>query len=119
MHNAPVELTARVLVVDDDAPARQLVRKYLVSRGAVVFEAENPYFALGRLTDADIDFGAGTLVSPNPARVTYEGNETTGQSVSITGGGKKIVFDGGVRTTILPAGSGSGTPAVAGEQVAP
>lgn len=45
----------RVLVVDDDAPARQLVRKYLASRGAVVFEAENPYFALGRLTDADID----------------------------------------------------------------
>jgi diguanylate cyclase (GGDEF)-like protein/PAS domain S-box-containing protein len=44
-----------VLVVDDDTPARQLVRKYLVSRGAVVFEAENPYFALGRLTDADID----------------------------------------------------------------
>jgi diguanylate cyclase (GGDEF)-like protein/PAS domain S-box-containing protein len=49
------ELSARVLVVDDDTPARQLVRKYLVSRGAVVFEAENPYFALGRLTDADID----------------------------------------------------------------
>jgi diguanylate cyclase (GGDEF)-like protein/PAS domain S-box-containing protein len=49
------ELTARVLVVDDDAPARQLVRKYLASRGAVVFEAENPYFALGRLADADID----------------------------------------------------------------
>ena len=44
-----------MLVVDDDTPARQLVRKYLVSRGAVVFEAENPYFALGRLTDADID----------------------------------------------------------------
>ena len=56
MQNVPVpELNARVLVVDDDAPARQLVRKYLVSRGAVVFEAENPYFALGRLTDADID----------------------------------------------------------------
>jgi diguanylate cyclase (GGDEF)-like protein/PAS domain S-box-containing protein len=56
MHVSPCqELSARVLVVDDDTPARQLVRKYLVSRGAVVFEAENPYFALGRLTDADID----------------------------------------------------------------
>ena len=57
MHVSPScsELRARVLVVDDDTPARQLVRKYLVSRGAVVFEAENPYFALGRLTDADID----------------------------------------------------------------
>jgi diguanylate cyclase (GGDEF)-like protein/PAS domain S-box-containing protein len=52
---SPQELSVRVLVVDDDTPARQLVRKYLVSRGAVVFEAENPYFALGRLTDADID----------------------------------------------------------------
>jgi diguanylate cyclase (GGDEF)-like protein/PAS domain S-box-containing protein len=56
MHVSPCqELGVRVLVVDDDTPARQLVRKYLVSRGAVVFEAENPYFALGRLTDADID----------------------------------------------------------------
>jgi diguanylate cyclase (GGDEF)-like protein/PAS domain S-box-containing protein len=55
MQTPSQELTARVLVVDDDAPARQLVRKYLVSRGAVVFEAENPYFALGRLADADID----------------------------------------------------------------
>ena len=56
MPNSPIsELNARVLVVDDDTPARQLVRKYLASRGAVVFEAENPYFALGRLTDADIE----------------------------------------------------------------
>src|SRR5574339_435987 len=56
MHVSPCpELSARVLVVDDDTPARQLVRKYLAARGAVVFEAENPYFALGRLTDADID----------------------------------------------------------------
>jgi diguanylate cyclase (GGDEF)-like protein/PAS domain S-box-containing protein len=56
MHASPCqELSVRVLVVDDDTPARQLVRKYLVSRGATVFEAENPYFALGRLTDADID----------------------------------------------------------------
>ena len=49
------QLNARVLVVDDDASARQLVRKYLGSRGASVFEAENAYFALGRLTDAEID----------------------------------------------------------------
>jgi CheY-like chemotaxis protein len=48
-------MTARVLVVDDDAPSRQLVRKYLVSRGGTVFEAENAYFALGRLTEAEID----------------------------------------------------------------
>src|SRR5438046_2807994 len=34
------QFDARVLVVDDDAPARQLVRKYLASRGATVFEAE-------------------------------------------------------------------------------
>ncbi|MGQ0562796.1 MAG: response regulator, partial [Gemmatimonadota bacterium] len=49
------QLDARVLVVDDDAPARQLVRKYLASRGATVFEAENAYYALGRLTDAEVD----------------------------------------------------------------
>ena len=56
MHVSPLpELCARVLVVDDDTQARQLVRKHLVARGAIVFEAENPYFALGRLTDTDID----------------------------------------------------------------
>jgi diguanylate cyclase (GGDEF)-like protein/PAS domain S-box-containing protein len=56
MHLSPSqELCVRVLVVDDDTAARQLVRKYLVSRGSIVFEAENPYFALGRLTEADID----------------------------------------------------------------
>lgn len=49
------EINARVLIVDDDAPARQLVRKYLSSRGGTVFEAENAYFALGRLTEAEID----------------------------------------------------------------
>lgn len=49
------EFDARVLVVDDDAPARQLVRKYLASRGATVFEAENAYYALGRLSEAEID----------------------------------------------------------------
>lgn len=49
------QLNARVLVVDDDAPARQLVRKYLTTRGVTVFEAENAYFALGRITEAQID----------------------------------------------------------------
>lgn len=48
-------LNARVLIVDDDAPTRHLVRKYLTSRGATVFEAENAYFALGRLTEAEVD----------------------------------------------------------------
>jgi diguanylate cyclase (GGDEF)-like protein/PAS domain S-box-containing protein len=55
MSNDAVPLTTRFLVVDDDASARQLVRKYLSTRGATVFEAENAYFALGRLTDAEVD----------------------------------------------------------------
>lgn len=49
------QLNARVLVVDDDGPARQIVRKHLSSRGATVFEAENAYYALGRMTEAEID----------------------------------------------------------------
>jgi lipopolysaccharide export system protein LptC len=77
--------------------------------GAIAVDSPEGYAV--RMTDADIDFGAGTLASPNPARVTYEGNETTGQSVSITGGGKVIVFTGGVRTTILPNGDPSGSAA--------
>lgn len=48
-------IDARVLVVDDDAPARQLVRKYLTSRGITVYEAENAYYALGRMTEAQVD----------------------------------------------------------------
>ncbi|HEX6559011.1 MAG TPA: response regulator, partial [Longimicrobiales bacterium] len=49
------QLNARILIVDDDGPARQLVRKYLASRGTTVFEAENAYYALGRLTEAEVD----------------------------------------------------------------
>lgn len=49
------EIAARILVVDDDGPLRLLVCKYLSSRGSTVFEAENAYFALGRLTEAEID----------------------------------------------------------------
>ena len=49
------QLNARVLIVEDDGPARQLARRYLGSRGATVFEAENAYFALGRLTETQVD----------------------------------------------------------------
>jgi diguanylate cyclase (GGDEF)-like protein/PAS domain S-box-containing protein len=49
------QLNVRVLIVEDDAPARQFARRYLGSRGASVFEAENAYFALGRLTETQVD----------------------------------------------------------------
>jgi len=58
------QLNARVLVVDDDGSARQLVRKYLGSRGATVFEAENAYYALGRMTEAAIDLVITDLSMP-------------------------------------------------------
>jgi lipopolysaccharide export system protein LptC len=58
-----------------------------------------------RLTmrDADIDFGAETMKSENPVKIGYEDSEITGNSLSISDGGKHIVVEGRVRTTVLPS----------------
>jgi lipopolysaccharide export system protein LptC len=55
-----------------------------------------------RMRDADIDFKAGSMASPNPVSVRYEGSETVGQSISVSEGGQIIVLEGGVRTTLMP-----------------
>jgi lipopolysaccharide export system protein LptC len=55
-----------------------------------------------RMTDADLDFLAGTMRSANAVTVTYADSETTAQRFLATDGGKHIRFEGGVRTTIIP-----------------
>jgi lipopolysaccharide export system protein LptC len=54
------------------------------------------------MEDADIDLRGGKMNSPNPVSVRYQDSETTGQSISITGGGRLIVLEGRVRTTLMP-----------------
>ncbi|MDQ3559046.1 MAG: hypothetical protein M3453_07650, partial [Pseudomonadota bacterium] len=53
-------------------------------------------------TDADIDFGGGTIASPNRVTLRFADSETTGGAISVTGGGQVIVMEGGVRTTLMP-----------------
>jgi lipopolysaccharide export system protein LptC len=55
-----------------------------------------------RMTDADLDFVAGTMRSANAVTVIYADSETTAQRFLATDGGKHIRFEGGVRTTIIP-----------------
>jgi lipopolysaccharide export system protein LptC len=55
-----------------------------------------------RMTDADIDFLGGTMQSAHPVTVIYADSEVTGQRFSATDGGKRILFEGGVRTVVMP-----------------
>ena len=55
-----------------------------------------------RLEDADIDLKSGTMSSSNPVAVTYGDSRTTGEKISVSGGGHVIVLEEGVRTTLMP-----------------
>lgn len=54
------------------------------------------------LTDADIDFKAGTMKSDNATKVDYGDSTVASDRLAVSDNGKLIVFDGSVRTTILP-----------------
>lgn len=68
--------------------------------GEIVLNSEEGYAV--RMRDADVDFTRGTLTSPNPVSIGYQGSEITGQRFSVSQGGKVLAFDGGVRTTLMP-----------------
>ena len=55
------------------------------------------------MTDADIDFAAGTMSSPNATTLTQGAQTTTGQRIAVSEGGKVIRLEGGVRTDIEPS----------------
>ena len=68
--------------------------------GAIRIESSEGYMVT--MTDADIDFAAGTMSSPNATTMTHATQTTTGQRISVTEGGKIIRLEGGVRTDITP-----------------
>ena len=68
--------------------------------GEIAIDSAEGY--LLRMTDAEIDFEAGTLASPNPVSVRYEDSEITGGRLSVTESGRLIVIEGQVRTMLMP-----------------
>jgi lipopolysaccharide export system protein LptC len=72
----------------------------LILHGDIVIDSAEGY-AL-RMRDAHIDFKAGTLTSPNPVSVGYAGSEIVGQRFGVSQGGKVLLFEGGVRTILMP-----------------
>ncbi len=55
-----------------------------------------------RMLDVNVDFLAGSMQTDSPVTVTYEDSEITSQRFRATDGGRHLLFDGGVRTTIMP-----------------
>jgi lipopolysaccharide export system protein LptC len=68
--------------------------------GGIAVDSSSGY-AL-RMDGADIDLRGGTMSSSNPVSVRYQDSETTGQTISVTGGGRIITLQGDVRTTLMP-----------------
>jgi lipopolysaccharide export system protein LptC len=68
--------------------------------GAIAADSPNGYKV--RLTDADLDFNAGTVVSENPVTFHYEDSSVTGDRLAVSDGGKLVVIEGNVHTTVMP-----------------
>jgi lipopolysaccharide export system protein LptC len=66
------------------------------------------------MNGVDIDFRDGTMSSQSPVSVRYQDSETTGRTISVTGGGRVITLEGDVRTTLMPPKREAG-PAAAQE----
>lgn len=70
--------------------------------GGIIVESTQGYTL--KLKNADIDFKAGTLVSPNPVTITQADSHTSGSRLDISESGKRVVITGNVSTTLLPPG---------------
>ena len=68
--------------------------------GGIAIDSDGGY-ALS-MKDVDIDFLAGTLHTGNPVHLTYADSQITSDRFSATEGGRRLLFSGDVRTTILP-----------------
>ncbi len=75
--------------------------------GAVAASSPNGHFL--HMTDADIDFAAGSLVSENPVTIGYGESRVTGDRFSVSDGGKVVVVEGDVHTLLMPPKSESST----------
>jgi lipopolysaccharide export system protein LptC len=68
--------------------------------GAITVDSAEGYVL--RMTDAEVNFSNRTLVSENPVTIGYGESHISGKRLSVSDGGKLIVIDGDVRTTLLP-----------------
>ncbi len=68
--------------------------------GAIAVDSAEGYRL--RMTDANVDFGASTMVSENPVSIGYADSEITGERLSVSDGGGLIVIEGNVRTVLMP-----------------
>lgn len=55
-----------------------------------------------RMREVDIDFNAGTMRSDKPVTVIYADSEIVAERLLASDNGKRIRFEGGVHTTIMP-----------------
>jgi len=55
-----------------------------------------------RMSGANVDFGAGTLVSDKPVSIGFADSEITGERMTVSDSGKLIVIEGNVRTVLMP-----------------
>ena len=66
-----------------------------------------------RMTDAHVDFGAGTLATDNPVSIGYGDSQITGERMSVSSGGKSVIVEGNVRTVLTPPKRSATPPAPA------
>jgi lipopolysaccharide export system protein LptC len=64
-----------------------------------------------RLTSADLDFKAGTIVSQDPVTVITASSTIAADAMSITGNGAAVIFTGDVRSTIASPSKAAAPPA--------
>jgi lipopolysaccharide export system protein LptC len=99
--DASVESAAgAITMIRADSGNYNQTKNTLNLSGAIKVDSADGYFL--RLDDAEIDFSASTLQSKNPVTVGYGESRTTGNRLSVTDGGKLIVIDGDVHTTVIP-----------------
>ena len=86
-------VTARTGFYDTGKETMQLVND-------VRMKSDSGYEVL--LTKADIDFKAGTMASNEPVRVLMRTSTIRADRMNVIDGGKTLVFEGRVKTMILP-----------------
>lgn len=75
-------------------------RRTLQLQGEIAVDSPEGY-AL-RMSNVNVDFAAGTMQSAEPVTVIYADSKITGQRFVATESGRRILFDGGVSTTLMP-----------------
>jgi lipopolysaccharide export system protein LptC len=80
----------------------------LMLKDGMSLKTDNGY--AGRLQEAAIDLGKGTLTSSSPLEFSTADGTIHANAVNITGSGKHILFSNGVSVTYLPPGELAAPP---------